>query len=103
MPKPSNLGAMSVDQLLKLRSDVEQVLTRQAAQLRDDLSKLSRQTVLRDGQWWKSAKRSQSSNQIQRRSGKYMGRTRSAAAMAAGEAESWSEAGRFCCQQIQET
>jgi hypothetical protein len=41
MPKPSNLSAMSVDQLLKLRSDVEQVLTRRAAQLRDDLSKLS--------------------------------------------------------------
>src|SRR5215475_8341135 len=41
MPKPSNLGAMSVDQLLKLRSDVEQVLSRRAVQLRDDLSKLS--------------------------------------------------------------
>ena len=41
MPKP-NLSAMSVDALLKLRSDVEQVLTRRAAQLRDDLSKLSR-------------------------------------------------------------
>ena len=32
---------MSVDQLLKLRSEVEQVLTSRAAQLRDDLSKLS--------------------------------------------------------------
>jgi len=32
---------MSVDQLLKLRTNVEQVLTRRAAQLRDDLSKLS--------------------------------------------------------------
>src|SRR5262249_33928353 len=41
MPRPSNLSAMSVDQLLKLRADVEQVLTRRAAQLRDDLSKLS--------------------------------------------------------------
>jgi DNA-binding protein H-NS len=41
MPKPSNLGSMSVDQLLKLRADVEQVLTRKAAQLRDELSKLS--------------------------------------------------------------
>ena len=41
MPKPSNLSAMSIDQLLKLRSDVEQVLTRRAVQLRDDLSKLS--------------------------------------------------------------
>ena len=49
MPRPSNLTAMSVDQLLNLRSGVEQVLTRRAAQLRDDLSKLSRQTVLRDG------------------------------------------------------
>src|SRR5262249_47481528 len=41
MPTPSNLSAMSVDQLLKLRSDVEEVLTRRAVQLRDDLSKLS--------------------------------------------------------------
>ena len=41
MPRPSNLSAMPVDQLLKLRSDVEQVLIRRAAQLRDDLSKLS--------------------------------------------------------------
>jgi DNA-binding protein H-NS len=31
---------MSVDQLLTLRANVEQVLTRRAAQLRDDLSKL---------------------------------------------------------------
>jgi len=44
MPKPSNLSSMSVDQLLKLRSDVEQVLTRRATQLRNDLSKLSRQS-----------------------------------------------------------
>ena len=41
MPKPSNLSAMSVDQLLNLRSDVEQVLARRSAQLRDDLFKLS--------------------------------------------------------------
>ena len=40
MPKP-NLSAMSMDALLKLRADVEQVLTRRAAQLRDDLSKLT--------------------------------------------------------------
>ena len=41
MPKPSNLSAMSIEQLLTLRSDVQQVLTRRAAQLRNDLSKLS--------------------------------------------------------------
>src|SRR5262249_34709425 len=41
MPKPSNLSSMSVEQLLKLRSDVELVLTRRAAQLRNELSKLS--------------------------------------------------------------
>ena len=40
MPRPSNLSAMSVDQLLTLRANVEQFLTRRAAQLRDDLSKL---------------------------------------------------------------
>jgi len=49
MPRPSNLSAMSVDQLLKLRADVEQVLTRRATQLRDDLSKLSGQPILKGG------------------------------------------------------
>jgi hypothetical protein len=34
MPKPSNLSSMSVDQLLKLRTEIEQVLTRRAARLR---------------------------------------------------------------------
>ena len=41
MPKPSNLSAMSIDQLLTLRAKVERILTRRAAQLRDELSKLS--------------------------------------------------------------
>jgi DNA-binding protein H-NS len=41
MPKPSNLSSMSVDQLLKLRTDIEQTLTRRAAQLRNELSKLA--------------------------------------------------------------
>src|SRR5262249_15420210 len=41
MPKPSNLSSMSVDQLLKLRTEIEQVLTRRAAQLRSELSKLA--------------------------------------------------------------
>jgi DNA-binding protein H-NS len=40
MPKPS-LASLSVDALLKLRDDIEQVLTQRAAQLRDELSKLS--------------------------------------------------------------
>jgi len=40
MPTPS-LSSMSVDALLKLRSEIEQALTRRAAQLRDELSKLS--------------------------------------------------------------
>src|SRR5262249_27882935 len=40
MPKPSNLSSMSVDQLLKLQTEIEQVLTRRAAQLRNELSKL---------------------------------------------------------------
>ena len=39
MPKP-NLSSASVDALLKLRDEIEQVLTRRAAQLRDELSKL---------------------------------------------------------------
>ena len=41
MPKPSNVSSMSVDQLLKLRTDIEQVLSRRAAQLRTELSKLA--------------------------------------------------------------
>jgi DNA-binding protein H-NS len=40
MPK-SNLASMSVDALLKLQADIENVLSRRAAQLRDELSKLS--------------------------------------------------------------
>ena len=40
MPKQSNLTSMSIDQLLKLRSDIEQALSRRAAQLRNELSKL---------------------------------------------------------------
>jgi len=39
MPKP-NLSTMSVDQLLKLQSEIEQALTRRVAQLRNELSKL---------------------------------------------------------------
>jgi DNA-binding protein H-NS len=41
MPRPTHLSALPVDQLLRLRSDVEQFLTRRVAQLRDELSKLS--------------------------------------------------------------
>jgi DNA-binding protein H-NS len=40
MPK-SNLSAMSVDALLKLRADIEKTLSSRAAQLRSELSKLS--------------------------------------------------------------
>ena len=40
MPTRSLTG-MSVDALLKLRADIDQVLTRKAAQLRKELSRLS--------------------------------------------------------------
>ena len=36
-----SLSSISVDALLKLRDDIGEVLTRRAAQLRDELSKLS--------------------------------------------------------------
>jgi DNA-binding protein H-NS len=42
---PRNLSSMSVDALLKLRTNLEQVLSRKAAQLRKELSKLSGKTV----------------------------------------------------------
>src|SRR5262249_34996066 len=41
MPKPSNLSSMTVDQLLRLKSDVEQTLSRRVTQLRHELSKLA--------------------------------------------------------------
>jgi DNA-binding protein H-NS len=40
MPKP-NLSSMPIDALLKLRADIEKTLSSRAAQLRDELSKLS--------------------------------------------------------------
>src|SRR5262249_42791970 len=40
MPK-SNLSSMSVDALLKLQADIERTLSSRAAQLRNELSKLS--------------------------------------------------------------
>ena len=42
MPKP-NLNSASVDVLLKLRDEIEEVLTHRAALLREELSKLGRQ------------------------------------------------------------
>jgi DNA-binding protein H-NS len=36
----TNLASMSVDALLKLREDIEKVLSRKAAQLKDQLSRL---------------------------------------------------------------
>src|SRR6516162_1032813 len=40
MPKP-NLASLSVDELLKLQTDIENVLSRRVSQLQADLSKLS--------------------------------------------------------------
>ena len=42
MPKP-NLSSASVDALLKLRDEIEEVLAHRAALLREELSKLGRQ------------------------------------------------------------
>ena len=42
MPKP-NLSSASVDALLKLRDEIEEVLAHRAALLRDELSKLGQQ------------------------------------------------------------
>ena len=42
MPKPK-FSSASVDALLKLRDEIEEVLARRAALLRDELSKLGRQ------------------------------------------------------------
>jgi DNA-binding protein H-NS len=40
MPKPTNLSAMSVDALLKLRDDINKVLDRKGNELRSQLSML---------------------------------------------------------------
>ena len=46
MPKP-NLSAMSVDALLKLRDDINKVLSRKANELRSQLSRLGVASVRR--------------------------------------------------------
>jgi hypothetical protein len=71
MPKP-NLSAMSIDALLKLRDDVEQALSRRAAQLRNELGKLSGS---RGKVWRSSACRPKGSCEISGQSREYLGRS----------------------------
>jgi DNA-binding protein H-NS len=40
MPRPTNLSAMSIDALVKLRGDINQILDRKANELRNQLSML---------------------------------------------------------------
>jgi hypothetical protein len=40
----TNLASMSVDALLKLRGDIEKTLSRKAAQLKEQLSRLGNET-----------------------------------------------------------
>ena len=47
MPRPSNLSAMSVDALLKLRQDINKILDRKASELRSQLSVLGRPATQR--------------------------------------------------------
>jgi DNA-binding protein H-NS len=47
MPRPTNLSAMSVDALLKLRGDIDRVLSRKANELRSQLSMLGVASVRR--------------------------------------------------------
>jgi DNA-binding protein H-NS len=48
MPK-SSLSSMSVDELLKLRDDINKILSRKANELRSQLSMLGRPTIQRGG------------------------------------------------------
>ena len=48
MPKP-NLSSVSIDALLKLRDEVEKVLSRRAKELHDQLSRLGHAPTLRGG------------------------------------------------------
>ena len=48
MPKP-NLSSVSIDALLKLRDEVEKVLSRRAKELHDQLSRLGGAPALRGG------------------------------------------------------
>ena len=50
MPRPTNLSTMSVDALLKLRDDINKVLSRKANELRSQLSRLGVASVR-----WKQA------------------------------------------------
>jgi DNA-binding protein H-NS len=47
MPRPTNLSAMSVDALLKLRDDINKVLGRKANELRSQLSMLGHPAIQR--------------------------------------------------------
>jgi DNA-binding protein H-NS len=47
MPRPTNLSAMSVDALLKLREDIDRALDRKANELRNQLSMLGRPAIQR--------------------------------------------------------
>jgi DNA-binding protein H-NS len=40
MPRPTNLSSMSIDALVKLREDINQILDRKANELRNQLSKI---------------------------------------------------------------
>jgi hypothetical protein len=42
----TNLASMSIDELLKLREDVGRALSRKAAQLRDQLSRLAMNSAM---------------------------------------------------------
>ena len=74
MPKP-NLSSASVDALLKLRDEIEQVLTRRAAQLRDDLAKFGHQIGSKGKSPLKGRK---ASVKFRDRSGNTVGRNRGA-------------------------
>jgi hypothetical protein len=94
MARAPSLASMSVEQLLKLREDVGKVLSQKAVQLEHQLDAGWR------GQHWttgppKRDEGQEGSCQISRQGGQHLGRTRSSAPVAAGEAQSRRQVGRL--------
>ena len=95
MARTPSLSSMSVEALLKLRDDVGKVLNQKAVQLEEQLSRLGGEAASARGPT-KRDERPEGAYQISRQGGQHLGRPRSAARLAAREAQGWCEARRLC-------
>ncbi len=95
MARAPGIGSMSVEKLLKLRDDVGRVLSQKAAELEEQLSKLGGE--VRVGSRGRRSAMKGRRHQISRQGRQHVGWARSAACLAAQEAEGGRKVGRLCC------